>query len=188
MWFVRASVVGQGTVRAGARGQCRVFKRLSLAFILAVGLAPVAASQAAIIVANNNDEGPGSLRQAIIDAPPAETIVVPAGDYALTSGELVITKSLTIQGAGARSTILDGSGAQRVLHVYSPAAVRLTGVSVSHAKVVVPGGIVVGAGILVEDGAALNLDRAAITDNTAEASSTTGLGVVALMSNSRRPA
>src|ERR1700704_4518219 len=77
MSVVPASAGGRATAPAGTGWSGRVFKQLGLAFVLAVGLVPVAASQAAITVATNNDEGPGSLRQAILDAPPAETIVVP---------------------------------------------------------------------------------------------------------------
>ena len=42
-------------------------------------------AQAAIAVVNTNDSGPGSLRQALIEAPPGETIALPAGTYTLTS-------------------------------------------------------------------------------------------------------
>ena len=48
---------------------------------------------------NTNDSGPGSLRQAIVDAGPGEGIAVPAGTYTLTTGELTIAKSLTITGS-----------------------------------------------------------------------------------------
>jgi hypothetical protein len=111
---------------------------------------------------------------------PGNTIIVPAGDYALTSGELAITKSLTIQGAGARSTILDGSSKQRVLHVIAPATLSLSSVSVSNGNQTGPGQIVAGAGIFVDNEATLILDRAAITNNTADASTTGSLSGSAL--------
>jgi hypothetical protein len=71
---------------------------------------------ATIIVANHNDSGPGSLRQAIVEAPAGETIDVGAGTITLAS-ELTITKSLTIDGAGPEATILRGGGSSRVLSV-----------------------------------------------------------------------
>ena len=59
------------------------------------------AATATITVSNTNDSGPGSLlRQAIVDAGPGDGIVVPAGTYTLTTGELAIAKSLTIAGLG----------------------------------------------------------------------------------------
>src|ERR1700761_3963579 len=73
-------------------------------------LGPGIAAAGTIRVANTNDTGPGSLRQAIADAAPGDTIVVPGGTYTLTSGALAIAKSLTISGAGAsRTTISNGA-------------------------------------------------------------------------------
>ena len=54
-----------------------------------LSLALGSAAQAAT-VANQNDAGAGSLRQAIIEASQGETIVVPAGTYTLTSKALLI--------------------------------------------------------------------------------------------------
>ena len=77
-------------------------------------LALPAASRAAITVANTNDEGPGSLRQAIEDAGSGETIVVPAGTYTLAN-ELSINKSLTISGSSAVDTIIRAGAPNRVV-------------------------------------------------------------------------
>src|SRR5260370_30103312 len=58
-------------------------------------------------VATTVDGGPGSLRQAIVDAnasPGADTINVPAGYYSLTLGQLNITDDLTISGSNNPST------------------------------------------------------------------------------------
>ena len=54
-------------------------------------------------VCNTNDRGPGSLRQAILDASPGDTInfAPSVTTVTLTSGELVINKNLTITGPGA---------------------------------------------------------------------------------------
>jgi Fibronectin type III domain len=51
---------------------------------------------------------------------PPDVIVVPAGKYDLTHGELVITQSLVIAGAGARTTNVDvaaGVPAERVFYI-----------------------------------------------------------------------
>jgi len=119
--------------------------------------------------------GDCSLRQAIDkanDAGGPETIVLPAGTYALTikggaeneneTGDLDVTGKVTIQGAGARSTIVDATGLEdRVLDV-RPAA------SLSLSKLTVSGGLVTdeyGGGILAES-ATLALDQVAVRGNT----------------------
>ncbi len=102
---------------------------LASAALLALAL-PVGA-RGAITVANTNDEGPGSLRQAIADAPPGETISVPAGDYVLSGAELSINKSLTLAGAGPGDTVVRSAGAFRVFHVTGPESqVTLSGMTI----------------------------------------------------------
>ena len=58
-----------------------------------------------ITVTNTNDSGPGSLRQALADANDGDTInfdgSLKGQSIALTSGELVIDKSITIAGPGS---------------------------------------------------------------------------------------
>jgi hypothetical protein len=88
----------------------------------------------AATVTNTNDSGPGSLRQAITEAVGGETIAIPAGTYELAS-VLTVNKSLTFNGAGARSTILDGGGATQILSIAAPAAqVTITGVTLRNGK------------------------------------------------------
>ena len=56
---------------------------------------------ATIIVSGTADSGPGSLRQALLDATDGDVInIVAAGVITPTSGELPITKTLTINGPG----------------------------------------------------------------------------------------
>jgi hypothetical protein len=71
---------------------------------------PVFAST--ITVTNANDSGPGSLRQAIADANLGDTIDFSLSYPALitlTSGELVISKNLTITGPGASHLAISGT-------------------------------------------------------------------------------
>jgi phosphodiesterase/alkaline phosphatase D-like protein len=84
--------------------------------------------------------GTCSLRQLIefedelaVTPKPADTIVVPAGKYGLTQGELVITQSLGIQGAGARKTFVSQSrGAeQRVFKIELPKSEKAPTVTIS---------------------------------------------------------
>src|SRR5438105_616173 len=80
-----------------------------------------------INVTTTADGVPGSLRAAIIQANSShghDTIIVPAGTYTLTlaganedyaaTGDLDIRGDMTISGAGADTTIIDGGGLDRV--------------------------------------------------------------------------
>ncbi|TMK66702.1 MAG: hypothetical protein E6G53_03960, partial [Actinobacteria bacterium] len=61
-----------------------------------------------------------SLRQAIDKAAAGDTIAVPANanPYAVTLGEIAFsTDNLTIQGAGARQTTVQGNGNSRIFNV-----------------------------------------------------------------------
>ena len=64
-------------------------------------------------VTSTADSGPGTLRariEAANAAGGANTVVVPAGTYTLTSDFLTIASNMTISGAGAGTTIIDGNG------------------------------------------------------------------------------
>src|SRR5450755_1658991 len=67
-----------------------------------------AAQGATLTVFSNNDGGAGTLRQAIFDASPGDTINFAAGVNLidLTNGELLITKNLTINGPGADKLVV----------------------------------------------------------------------------------
>src|SRR5262249_15128873 len=74
-------------------------------------------------VHNLSDSGPGSLRQAVLDAnahPGADTIRFAHGLHgtiALTGGELSVTGDLTIAGPGANRLTVSGSHASRIFHI-----------------------------------------------------------------------
>src|SRR5262245_10764670 len=124
-------------------------------------------------VLNNLDSGPGSLRQAVLDAntnPGADTIVFAGSVHriTLTGGELEVTDSLTIQGPGAGKLSVSGNDASRVLDVQG-GTVSVSGVTVTrgladkHAPHI-PG---VGGGILNGAGASLTLAGVVLADNRA---------------------
>jgi uncharacterized repeat protein (TIGR01451 family) len=65
------------------------------------------------------------------------TITLPAGTFTLTSDELKITNGdkLTLQGAGAGQTIIDGGGTHRILELTGlGASLSVTGVTLQHGK------------------------------------------------------
>lgn len=142
----------------------------------ALGLAPAVAA-AAPSVTTTADGGPGSLREAVALAAPGETITIPGGDYKLTLGELTIAKSLSLVGAGAGATTLEGGGASRVIDATDAAA------EVTIADLTVRGGdvhaaIAQGGGIFSQAGH-LTLDRDTIAENVADATSPGANGGIA---------
>lgn len=118
---------------------------------LATPLAPAAPTSGAatITVTNTNDTGAGSLRQAIADASPGDTIVIGvSGTIFLLSGELVISKNLTIQGKGSLQSALSAEFLSRVLSVASGATVQISGVSIREGVATSDGGGINNAGTL----------------------------------------
>src|SRR5262245_52558462 len=87
-------------------------------------------------VRNLADSGPGSLRQAVLDAnanPGADLIAfAPAasgGTIALTGGELSVTGDLTIVGPGAHRLSVSGNHARRVFDVSAGVTVTIAGMT-----------------------------------------------------------
>ena len=79
-----------------------------------------AASRASstLTVTSTGDSGPGSLRQAIADASPGDTIVFAVtGIIVLTTGELSVNKDLIIEGPGADNLAINGNSASRVFSI-----------------------------------------------------------------------
>ena len=107
-----------------------------------------------------------SLRSAITDAnnnSGADAITLGAGTYSVGSLEPSITQGLTITGAGARSTAIDGGGAsQGILDINTTDPVAVADLRIQHAAQ----GEVTGAAIFVQNAAPLTLTRVAIVDNS----------------------
>jgi hypothetical protein len=151
------------TPQWNARGPIRV-----LACALAVtGAAAVSAALALgagpvpIQVQNTHDQGPGSLRDAVTNAPDGATIDVPAGAYRLTSGEIDVGVSLKIVGAGARNTIITGSGKSQIFRDL------VTGTDLALSDLTLRNANSQGRdGGAVETDGDLKLYRAAVVDNT----------------------
>ena len=122
---------------------CPFFSILTILSITfsALGLTPAAAAPlnagrcpSSITVTNNSNSGAGSLRQAIIDVCPAGTITFSADFFIyLTSGQLSIAKSLTIDGSGHYIT-LDGNYSSGVFAI-SSGTVTLNKLTIQHGTV-----------------------------------------------------
>ena len=85
-----------------------------------------------VTVTSLSDGGAGSLRQAIANSAPGDTIDIPlGGTITLTSGELAITNDLTINGPGAASLAVSGNHASRVFNIGSSSAtVTISGIAI----------------------------------------------------------
>lgn len=136
----------------------------ALAVLAALAAAPGA--WAAPVVTNTDDSGAGSLRQAIADAVPGDTIAVPAGTYTLTSGQLVVNKTLTLAGAGTRSTIITAGGASRVM-LTGGSPVRLSGLTVTGGRLDITDVVDCQGGAGICNGGDLELSEVAMVGNVA---------------------
>jgi hypothetical protein len=95
------------------------FKAVAICSTLACALA-VPARADKITVTNTNDGGPGSLRQALVDANDGDTIDATgvSGVITLTTGQLLVDKSVTINGPGADALAIDGNAASVVFFIF----------------------------------------------------------------------
>src|SRR5262245_44171194 len=128
-------------------------------------------------VLNLADNGAGSLRAAITAAntnPGVDVInFAPGlrGTIGLTSGELVITDGVTIDGPGAGRLAVSGNDASRVLRIGSGAEVTIDDLTVSNGRAVGQGGGILNAG-------SLTLSRAIVSNNQAVGRAGATLGAV----------
>lgn len=114
-----------------------------------------------ITVTNTDDNGPGSLRQAIADAPDGATIQFDAAiagkTILLTTGELQILGLVTIEGPVAAGMTISGGLGSGVISIGSDAEVTLRNLSI------VDGKAMEGAGIL--NRGTLTLDHSLVANN-----------------------
>jgi hypothetical protein len=123
-----------------------------------------------ITVTNTNDSGPGSLRQAILDARPNDEIVfvsrLDGQPITLTSGELVIDKSLSIIGRGPDKTAVDGNDRRRVFFIAETAAgVTLSGMTIKNGTAPSHGETSRRGGGIYNQGGTLTLDNCTVSGN-----------------------
>jgi hypothetical protein len=121
------------------------------------------ASAATLQVTTTDDGGPGSLRQALADAAPGDTIVVSVtGTLTLTGGALVVNKDVTIAGPGAAALVIDAARASRVFEIgpsFTPVSATITGLTLRN-------GVAASGGGILNDGT-LTLRDATVTGHTA---------------------
>lgn len=123
-------------------------------------------------VNNLNDNGFGSLRQAILGAnafPGDDTIIFSEelnGSIILTGGQLTITDPVTIEGPGANIISISGNNASRVIRINTDVleTVFINGLTIINGLVdtTIDGG----AGILIDSGT-VELDSVTVSNNSA---------------------
>ena len=126
----------------------------------AVELSPVT-----LVVSNTNNGGVGSLRQTIFDASPVDgdTITFSPnlfGTIALTNGELLISKPLTIHGSTTLPIVVSGNNLSRVFHIINNSKVSVSFLTVSNGA-----SSGQGAGFYNDFGCALVLSNCAVVAN-----------------------
>jgi hypothetical protein len=145
---------------------------------------------AATFTVDTTDDGPGvaadcqapippattcSVRDALaaasVSADPLDEVVIPAGTYVLTEGELeVLGEEVTLTGAGARETILDGNGGGRIFSAEAQnTTIRDLTVRNGFADFVIsPGAFPGDGGGILAVGEELTLERVTVRGNIAE--------------------
>lgn len=153
----------------GKRGLQNHLFRLNALVCWTVAICAVAitARPATLTVTNTNDSGPGSLRQTIAIANGGDTITFAvSGSIMLTTGELLVDKSISISGPGAGNLAVDGNANGRVFHIGSGTTVTIAGLTIRNGMVT--GNFPTGSGGgIYSFQATLTLNDCAISGNSA---------------------
>lgn len=142
---------------------CSSFRFLFATCLGALCLVALSTPAATITVTNTGDDGTGSLRQAIAAANNGDTIEFGVtGTIGLTTGELLVDKSIIINGPGSNNLTVDGNYGVVVFHVSGGVTATIAGVTITRGSTV-PGA---GGGIY-NDHSALTVDHCTVSDNHA---------------------
>ncbi len=120
-----------------------LFKSVMVLFFLS-SFAFMANAQT-ITVMNNNDNGAGSFRQAVIDATAGSTIVFDAGingNTIMLTSEIAIDKNLTISGNGEDQTMISGGNATRILSVTDTDNITINNLTLTNGSAIDNGGAI----------------------------------------------
>jgi len=164
--------------------------------LLTLALSEPPPARAAILAVTDcgDSGGPNQLRQVIAAASSGDTINIGACTITLTvASPMIINKSLTINGAGAQQTIIDGGGITQIFNI-STGAVAISDVTLQNAFAGSVGGAAfVGSGSLtvkdslvthnhakgsggIQNQGTLTLIDSTVSGNTASSSNAGGIG------------
>ena len=119
-----------------------------------------------VTVTNTNDSGSGSLRQALADANDGDTInFAIAGTIGLTSGELLVSRSITISGPGATNLGVNANAKSRVFHIAPGKTVAISAITITNGYA--NNQPVLDGGGIYNDHATLTVDNCTISNNSA---------------------
>ena len=153
----RAAQRGRRRRAAGAALTAGSAALAATAALAGPGAAPAGAVAQTFTVSSTDDAGPGTLRQAVLDAnanPGDDTIVFTGlatfNLITLTTGQLTVTDNVDIQGMGGT---VWGGDTTRVFYLAVPDQVSISGLTIAHGNTGGPGGAIVSiGGDLVLDG------------------------------------
>jgi len=146
--------------------QTRIHILIALLGAVAVGLPSLRG--ATITVINTNDNGAGSLRQALADAVNGDTIDFNSSlngqTIMLTSGELFAATNVAINGPGANMLAVDANHASRVFYIGNHRNVTISGLTITNGSAPDPDHR--GGGIYNDYNATLTLSSCTISGNS----------------------
>lgn len=110
----------------------------AIAMVFVVACDSESAAVPSLSEAGQTSDCPGCLlRERVASAQPGDTIYIAAGVYAMTGGELVIDKDLTLVGAGAEKTVIQAADSldvavHRVIRITEESIVSISGVTIRY--------------------------------------------------------
>ncbi len=137
----------------------------------------VQACSASVVVTSNADSGANTLRDAIdngVCAGGTITFDPSVTSITLTTGELTISKNMTITGPGAATLTVNGNNASRVFNVASGKTATISGMTITSGKVLGANGVAGSAGIDAKGGAVINAGTLTLSNVIVSASHATG--------------
>lgn len=156
-----------GALLAGSFNLSRSSEAANPAFSVTFSDQRLSRPQTNFAVSNLNDNGPGSLRSAVLAAnanPGADAITFSVtGAIILTTGELYITDSLAIMGPGAPLLTVSGNHSSRIFDIAPGITAVISGLAITDGFA--DGNVVVGGAIV--NGGTLTLANSTLSNNSA---------------------
>jgi predicted outer membrane repeat protein len=140
-----------------------------IAAFLAVGVIHLNAGT--IPVTNISDHDPGSLRAALASAANGDTIDATgvSGTILLTSGELLVTKSVDIVGPSPATLAVDGNAVSRVFHIGSNTVVSISSLTITNGIGAIEVSLGSSGGGILNDHSTLTVSNCILSGNSAYA-------------------